>query len=383
MVFALDAPCRDLPPREAASGQQNDPLSRLASPGMHRVLELVRLYGPRERYAILLTGETGTGKTTLARQLHTLSPRAQGPFQHFDAGAEPPELAASSLFGHVRGSFTGASDVRKGHLIGASGGTLFLDEIGKAPLGIQRMLLRFLDEGRFTPVGSDRSVASNARVIAATNTPLEQLVERGAFLPDLAGRLEMLTIALPPLRERAGDIPLLARGIVARHAPEWGYGVPPKIAAELMNALVRLEWPRNHRQLESVLVRILAEANGARILTLESARHHLPHCTQARVSGAEKRCVKQRLVDIIDSLEPGTNATVRSIAERVPCTTVTIYRYFRSFPELRARFNQRTGRAFGVPELPRATIPRDVADRSVTCHSLLGDREVEVPHRKE
>jgi len=156
---------------------------------------------------LLIEGEAGTGKTLLARRLHDMSPRRESPYIECDIGALDDTLASDDLFGHVPGAFTGASKGRDGFFVSARGGTVFLDEIAKAPLPVQQKLLRVVEKRMVNPLGSDRSVIVDVRVIAATNVSLDRLVQQERFLPDLYARLKVFHIRLPALRDRAEDIP--------------------------------------------------------------------------------------------------------------------------------------------------------------------------------
>jgi DNA-binding NtrC family response regulator len=225
---------------------------------------------------ILLQGESGTGKTALARQIHLLSPRARGPFQHIVLSTLDDGVASSELFGHVAGAFTDARRPRAGHFASASGGTLFLDEIGKASRPIQAKLLHALEYGEIRPVGSDRDMRVNVRIIAATNIDLMDLVEDGEFLPDLHARLATFRIVLPPLRERRADIPFLVQESLHRHARATGYDeTPPQIEDALMRALQRAPWTNNLRELDATIHRLLIEAEGAPRITLGHCRDEL------------------------------------------------------------------------------------------------------------
>lgn len=217
---------------------------------------------------ILLEGESGTGKTSLARAVHRWSPRAGGPFQQVVLSALDDSLAGSELFGHVAGAFTDARRDRAGQFASADGGTLFLDEVGKASRATQQKLLHAVEYHEIRPIGSDRQVRVDVRVVAATNLPLEGLVAAGSFLPDLEARLIAFRVRLPPLRERRADIPLLAHDAVRRRYQQCGYARPPEIAPDLMLALQRAPWPNNLRQLDSSLHRLLIDADGAPALTL-------------------------------------------------------------------------------------------------------------------
>jgi DNA-binding NtrC family response regulator len=206
---------------------------------------------------ILIQGESGTGKELLARRIHWSSPRKEGPFVAVNCGAIPRDLLESELFGHVKGAFTGAVSERKGRFLQAERGTLFLDEIADLPLELQTRLLRVLQEKVLEPVGSERSVPLNVRILAATNGNLEDRVQAGQFRQDLFYRLNVVPLVIPPLRERKEDILPLARHFLAKHSGgrEWQI---PRASAE---RLARLDWPGNVRELENLCQRaaLLAE----------------------------------------------------------------------------------------------------------------------------
>jgi DNA-binding NtrC family response regulator len=217
---------------------------------------------------ILLEGDSGTGKTTLARYVHSRSPRAAGPFQQVVLSTLDDTLSGSELFGHVVGAYTDARQSRTGQFASANGGTLFLDEIGKASLAVQYKLLNVVESGEFRPVGSDRDMRVDVRLVVATNIPLDQASIAGRFLPDLNARLSAFRVRVPSLRERRADIPLLAQQSLRVHAIRCGYGSAPTIHADLMAALQRADWPNNLRQLDSTMHRLLVDAEGAPELTL-------------------------------------------------------------------------------------------------------------------
>jgi DNA-binding NtrC family response regulator len=229
-------------------------------PTMVAVYKLIGAVAPT-RAAVLLRGETGTGKELIARTIHDNSGGADHPFIAVNCAAVPETLLESTLFGHVRGAFTGATFDRKGPFELAGQGTIFLDEIGDTSLTLQAKLLRVLEEREFYPVGSENPRYTEARIIAATNRVLYDLVQNGEFREDLYFRLKVIEILVPPLRERRSDIPLLVRHILARSAAELGRQVPG-VSREVMAQLLDQDWPGNVRQLENVLLRALVLARG-------------------------------------------------------------------------------------------------------------------------
>jgi two-component system, NtrC family, nitrogen regulation response regulator GlnG len=200
---------------------------------------------------VLITGESGTGKELVARALHRHSPRAANAFVAINTAAMPKDLLESELFGHERGSFTGAQSMRRGRFEQAEGGTLFLDEIGDMPAELQTRLLRVLSDGTFYRVGGHQSIRANVRVIAATNQEIEQRVQEGGFREDLYHRLNVIRLRLPSLRERREDIPLLARHFLAKSARELG-AEPKRLSEAAMKYLAAQDLPGNVRQLENV-----------------------------------------------------------------------------------------------------------------------------------
>ena len=200
---------------------------------------------------VLITGESGTGKELVARALHRHSARASRPFVAINTAASPKDLLESELFGHERGSFTGAQQQRRGRFEQAEGGTLFLDEIGDMPAELQTRLLRVLSDGTFYRVGGHQQIKVNVRVIAATHQNLEQRVRDGSFREDLFHRLNVIRLRLPSLRERAEDIPLLSKHFLAASAQQLGVE-PKRLADEALQHLSRLELPGNVRQLENL-----------------------------------------------------------------------------------------------------------------------------------
>ena len=213
---------------------------------------------------VLITGESGTGKELVARALHRHSPRAAGPFVAINTAAIPKDLLESELFGHERGSFTGAQALRRGRFEQADGGTLFLDEIGDMPPDLQVRLLRVLADGEYYRVGGHSPLKSNVRIIAATHQNLEERVRLGLFREDLMHRLNVVRLRLPPLRERPDDLPPLARHFLQKSARE--LAVEPKaLSAEALRALAGFAFPGNVRQLENICHWLTVMAPGQRI----------------------------------------------------------------------------------------------------------------------
>jgi Nif-specific regulatory protein len=212
---------------------------------------------------VLVRGETGTGKELIAESIHYKSPRAAGPFIKLNCAALPKNLLESDLFGHEKGAFTGALAQRKGRFEMADGGTLFLDEIGEISPAFQAKLLRVLQEGEFERVGGTRTLKVDVRVIAATNVDLELEVEAGRFREDLYYRLNVMSIQLPPLRERSEDIPAIARHLLDKIAAVQGR--PLQITDSALRILLHQEWPGNVRELENCIERAAVMSEDGRI----------------------------------------------------------------------------------------------------------------------
>jgi DNA-binding NtrC family response regulator len=210
---------------------------------------------------VLIQGETGTGKELAARALHEESPRRDFPFVALDCGALAENLLESELFGHEKGAFTGADRKKEGQLFLARGGTLFLDEVGNLPLGLQSKLLRVLQERQVKPVGAEKSHPIDVRFLAATNISLEEAAQAGRFRQDLYYRLAEFTLALPPLREREGDIPLLAARFAQEASVELRKNVG-SLSAEALEALADYPWPGNIRELRNVIRQAVLLASG-------------------------------------------------------------------------------------------------------------------------
>ena len=222
----------------------------------------------RSTISVLLTGETGTGKEVVARALHQHSPRSKGPFVAINTAAIPTELLESELFGHEKGSFTGAHTRRSGRFEEAAGGTLFLDEIGDMPLPLQTRLLRVLAEGDYYRVGGRDLLRADVRVLTATHQDLQKKIADGSFREDLYHRLNVITIELPPLRERSEDIALLARHFLSMAANEMGLE-EKHLVPETIRALQQKAWPGNVRQLQNLCQQLCVMAPGEQILPVD------------------------------------------------------------------------------------------------------------------
>ena len=233
------------------------------SPVMQEIFETVQQVAPT-RATVLLAGESGTGKELVAKAIHQLSPRAKQPLVTVHCAALAPTLLESELFGHEKGAFTGAHERRIGRFEQAQGGTLFLDEIGEIDATLQVKLLRFLGERTFERVGSNKTLTADVRLIAATNKNLEDRVKAGAFREDLFFRLRVVEIQLPPLRERAGDIPLLAQKFLREFARENGKPLN-EFTADALEWLTNYSWPGNVRELRTAIEHAVVLCRGEKI----------------------------------------------------------------------------------------------------------------------
>ncbi len=250
------------------------------SPAMKEVFELVQQVAPT-RATVMLSGESGTGKELIAKAIHRLSPRTRQPLVVVHCAALSATLLESELFGHERGAFTGAHERRIGRFEQAQGGTLFLDEIAEIDATVQIKLLRFLGERTFERVGSNKTLTADVRLIAATNRNLEELVKTGTFREDLFFRLRVVEIALPALRERTGDIPLLALSFLREFAQENGKPVTD-FTADALELLMNYSWPGNVRELRAAIEHAVVLCRGEKI----SARDLPPSVRSGGGAGA-------------------------------------------------------------------------------------------------
>ncbi len=253
-----------------------------SSPGMVEIYKTISLVAPTSA-AVLIQGETGTGKEMVARMIHNNSPRAQQPFAPVDCASMAPSLIESELFGALKGAYTGADRDRLGVFEAASGGTVFLDEIGDIEHNSQLKLLRFLQEKEIRPLGASKGRKVDVRVIAATNRDLQKMVEEGKFREDLWYRLNVVRMVLPPLCERRGDIPLLAHFFLKKHNGR--YGQKARLTDSGIASLETYSWPGNVRQLQHIMERLTILAPQGRID--ESAVKDAIEATEPREFGGE------------------------------------------------------------------------------------------------
>ena len=303
------------------------------SPPMQEVFDVVKQVAPA-RTTVLLTGESGTGKELIAKAIHQLSPRAKQPFVAVHCAALAPTLLESELFGHEKGAFTGAHERRIGRFEQAQGGTLFLDEIGEIDATIQIKLLRYLGERTFERVGSNKTLTSDVRLIAATNQNLEEMVKAKTFREDLFFRLRIVEIHLPPLRERAGDIPLLAGTFLREFAEENDRPVKD-FTSDTLELLLNYSWPGNVRELRAAIESAVVMCRGDRI----SARD-LPRTVRAdtalasdpgRVLAKNDLTVKEAEKQLIIRALKDTNGNRTLAAKKIGMSRRTFHRKLHTY----------------------------------------------------
>jgi DNA-binding NtrC family response regulator len=289
---------------------------------MMAVVAALRKYAPVD-LPVLITGETGTGKEVAARALHKLSPRRDHPFAAINCGALPANLVQSELFGHERGSFTGANARRVGHFEAAAGGTVFLDEVGDLPPDAQISLLRLLQEGTLERVGSTQSIKLDVRVLAATHIDLEKAVEQGRFREDLYYRLNVLRLRMPALRERAEDVLQLAQLFLDAFRKQHDCHART-FSALARKALVEFSWPGNVRELLNRVQRAAVVAEGAQISIADLDLQEVVNVRQAHSSLGLTRTSAER--DAVVACLRETRFNISECARRLKVSRVTIYR---------------------------------------------------------
>ena len=325
-------------------GEPKEAVARLwgESAVMRQLRELIATVGPTDATA-LVVGESGTGKELVARALHDLSPRRSGPFVPMNMAALPRELVESTLFGHEKGAFTGAEQPQIGCCEAANEGTLFLDEIGEMALGLQAKLLRFLQERTLQRVGSSKLRPVDVRVIAATNRDLLDGVRNGRFREDLYYRLNVVPIAVPPLRQHREDVPLLAGRFLQRFALKYRK-IVHGFSEEALGVLTSYDWPGNVRQLENLVERLVilstAETITAEALPVEVRVHGQVLAFPALASGTAETVVEpDRGLKRMDQLEKqailgalsSTRGNVREAARLLGCGQATVYRKIKRY----------------------------------------------------
>lgn len=305
------------------------------SPHLRRILDDIERLQQFGKTSVLITGESGTGKELVARAVHHHSPRSTGPFIPVNCVAIPADLAESLFFGHTKGAFTGATSDRKGWFELADGGTLFLDEIGDMPAALQAKLLRVLEDGEVTPVGSTTPRQVDVRVLSATNADLPARIASGEFRQDLYFRLARYTIANPPLRDRRDDLPLLASHFLSLFATEMGL-TPPSLTSEALAALASHSFPGNVRELKNVMERALILSGGKPI-----RREHL-QLLPMQVTAVEPLKPSANIVaDLPLNLEAAEHVLIEraleqtggNVAEAARLLDINRSRIYRKFPQ--------------------------------------------------
>lgn len=286
---------------------------------MQQIFEVVRTVA-QSNATVLITGESGTGKELIARAIHNLSPRRGKPFVAVSCAALPESLLESELFGHEKGAFTGAVAQRKGRFELAHKGTLFLDEIGEMSANIQVHLLRVLEEREFTRVGGTETIRSDVRIISATNKDLNEAVMRGEFRDDLYYRLNVVSIQLPPLRERAEDIPLLAQHFLNKFAVE-NQKRDITFSPDAMDFLMKYEWPGNVRELENATERAVVLALNSTITATDLSPQNPPLLRQDSSGKSIKEVVKDHILHVLTE----TEGNYSKAAKILGVTRMTLY----------------------------------------------------------
>lgn len=298
------------------------------SPGMRRLFSLIPAVAASPS-TVLIQGETGTGKEVLARAVHSEGPRAGEPFLAVNCGALPDTLLESELFGYEKGAFTGAERAREGRFVAAGGGTLFLDEIGDVSMPMQVKLLRVLQERRVTPLGSNDPVPVRARVVCATNRNLDRLVESGEFRRDLFYRINVVRLVLPPLRDRAVDIPELLSSLIEKHCLAQGMD-PMDYSPEILPVLMAYRWPGNVRELENVVERAILLSPGGTIGLSALPEEILPPAGKKR-EAATMRAVRAETEErLIQSALAACGNNRTAAAARLGIHKTTLYRRMKA-----------------------------------------------------
>jgi two-component system, NtrC family, response regulator AtoC len=291
------------------------------SPALVRLLDAATRVAAKD-VTVLVHGETGTGKELIASLLHANSPRAKQPLVVFNSAAIRVELAEAQLFGHTKGAFTGATAAHDGYFAQANGGTLFIDEIGELPLPLQAKLLRVLQEREVQPVGSTQVQKVDVRVVAATHRDLATEVKAGRFREDLYYRLNVIELFVPPLRERIGDVPLLAREFARKYSERYRLGYVVQLSSELVDHLEQEPWHGNVRQLENTIARCVALAT-TKYVGLESL--HARDVAEAASSTSFREQVEAFERNLIARTIRSANGNQSETSRRLQLNRTTLY----------------------------------------------------------
>ena len=299
-------------------------------PAFQSVLKGIQTVAPTDA-TVLILGETGTGKELVARAIHELSGRSRGSFVKVNCAAIPASLLESELFGHERGSFTGAVTQKIGRFELAHQGTLFLDEIGELPIELQPKLLRAIQDQEFERVGGNRTIRTEVRFVAATNRDLKAMVDENRFRADLYYRLHVFPLNIPPLRERREDIPLLTRYFVQKHAHRMGRKVE-SIPTRALEALTNYDWPGNVRELQNVIERSLILTNGPelRLAMPEFADRAAPVARQGRAENISEAVERARILKALKEAG-GTVGGPKGAANRLGLKRTTLQSRMRKY----------------------------------------------------
>ena len=331
------------------------------SPRMRRVFDLVSQVAP-SRATILVQGESGTGKELVARAIHANSSRSDRPFITVNSGSLPPDLLESNLFGHVKGAFTGAVAPKKGLFELADKGSIFFDEIGSVPLETQAKLLRVIQEREFMRLGGVDTVKVDVRIIAATNVDLEHMVEEGRFREDLYYRLHVITIGLPPLRDRKEDIPLLAQHFLDKYGQENAKG-GLEIAPDALKLLEEHHWPGNVRQLENVIERAVVLTSSSTIgpdlipdAVLASGTLRLPNFEMPSEGIPFRKVIEEMESMLISRSLEASGGVQKRAAELLQIKPTTLNEMIKRYG-IRPRRRRRTPTSTGAP--PRQSAPSE------------------------
>jgi len=297
------------------------------SPKMQKVYRLILKVAPK-RHPVVIVGESGTGKELVARAIHAYSPWSKKPFVPVDCGALTPTLIESELFGHVRGAFTGATQSRLGLLATAQGGTVFLDEVAELPVELQAKLLRALQEREIKPIGSNERTRLDARIVAATNHDLQAAIRRGDFRKELYFRLDVVSIKIPPLRERKSDIPALVHFFLERYGGS--DATITGISYEAMTLLMSYDWPGNVREVENCVQRALALGSGSLIQVKDLPSNILHHLRTAPDSQEPASLKELERRAILQALETTHGDRLRA-AQLLGIGKTTIYRKLKEY----------------------------------------------------